>query len=211
MSFLQENATTDDSAVAVADASGLWQTHVEISGGADDTELELGQNVAVSNGTDDTEFGEAPTETADTGFEGLETDTEADMGDSAAKVCGKAGVNFHAGATILSFGLPVQMDIDTKMLKDELLSSIGGMPDRAVAEVARQLARHSSIPALGDAVSSFQDAMNSVKKTMVGIIPDIKLAFGQPKELYKTPDLCVNLWKDTLPKGQTCGSYNIGC
>jgi len=270
-SFLEANGT--DAAVGVVDASGFWQTNVQVAAEADETYFEddddaeiealetnveapgavekddtdfeddddveiqaLETNVEASGSdeTDDMDFEDdddveiqaletnveasGASETDDTWIEdaddddaeiaALETNVEASATD---KLCGKAGVNIYAGAIITSLGLPNEIKIDTAKLKELVLGEVLGMPIKTVAALAAMIEKCADIPGLSAAVGSFGDIVKDAAKEMGDLIPDFKLSFGKPEELYKTPKICTNVWKDTLPKGETCGSYNTGC
>jgi hypothetical protein len=126
--------------------------------------------------------------------------------------CGKAGVNIRAGARVEAFGFPTEINLDSSMVKSWVMEALQAMPVKTATATAKMIADCTDVPGLSSAVTQFDDIVKTAAADLVAVIPDFKISFPKSELLYKTPDtVCVNVWKDTLPKGQSCSDYNVEC
>jgi hypothetical protein len=181
-SLIEMNYTHEDYVKPIVeDSSAFWQTKVEVA--------------ADTDGTD---------------FAGVEVATNKSI-PGKHKVCGKAGVNIYAGARIKALGFPSEVDFDAKAIAADIVAELAKMPLKSAAAVAKMVEKCTGVSGLSDAIGSLDSIMTEATGVLTDNMPDLKISFGTPEELFKTKDACINVWKDTLPKGQTCGDYNVGC
>lgn len=173
----------------MTDEAAFWQTKVQVTDGADDGN-ENGVGARVGARVSD--------------FVEIESEQDEDQ------VCGKAGLNILAGAEVNFLGFPFP-DFNLTEIKAVLLEEIAKMPTKSAGEVAKMLGQCVGIPGIDAAVSGFNSVVDEAVGFIENAIPDFEVSFPKAQNLLKTPEACFNVWKDTLPKGATCGTYNVGC
>lgn len=151
---------------------------------------------------------------ADSGYENFAGIATGVNVTSANRVCGKAGVNVHAGGRVTALNFPSELAFDTRVLKDWILGEVKALPFKLPKAIAKLVDKCVGIPGLdlSSLTKKLEGTFAHVADEIAKAIPDVKIDLGiKPEELFRSGKACANVWQDTLPKGQTCGDHNVGC